>query len=376
MHDSIPFPAATSLVASLPKVLDPLATSRLARLALAVAERFGLGVECMSAPPPAKGWELALTIGTAQIRLRIDDAGMTWAAPRFFKLAEDYPADRSLLPLLFEAAAGDGFADIEGLLDAPLRVDGLFAETQQTPQRHAAPDLSIVLIDGGTRTPIWLWTSDPSRLPQLQGRFAAATRQKLGFRISAGGRNLPIGHLRRLEAGDVIVSGKSFVPRERCVTLRLSRGLALHGIQIDEDQMMVENRQPGSNPSVRATTPDLGEVNPETASPEAEPTEAGASAEPPVSGAAPDATAGRTADPDRLLSPRDIDAVSVRVDIDIGTTELTVRELRELAPGTVLQLGRPLEAPALLTVNGNMIATADLVDVNGQLGARVLTLAR
>lgn len=62
--------------------------------------------------------------------------------------------------------------------------------------------------------------------------------------------------------------------------------------------------------------------------------------------------------------------------VTIGTVQLPLRRLAELAVGEVVTLGRPLGGPFELRVGGAAIGTGELVDVDGELGVRVLTIAR
>ena len=53
---------------------------------------------------------------------------------------------------------------------------------------------------------------------------------------------------------------------------------------------------------------------------------------------------------------------------------MTARELVELSPGAVLPLGRPLAGPVELVVGGKVVAIGELVDIEGELGVRLVQL--
>jgi hypothetical protein len=55
-----------------------------------------------------------------------------------------------------------------------------------------------------------------------------------------------------------------------------------------------------------------------------------------------------------------------------GAVELSTRRALELVPGEVIALGRPLGGPIELRVGRRVIARGELVDVDGELGVRVV----
>jgi type III secretion system YscQ/HrcQ family protein len=65
----------------------------------------------------------------------------------------------------------------------------------------------------------------------------------------------------------------------------------------------------------------------------------------------------------------------VEVVCELGRVEMSGRELIELRPGVVLPVGRPLAGPVDLTVGGRVVARGELVDVEGEIGVRVTTIA-
>jgi flagellar motor switch protein FliN len=67
-------------------------------------------------------------------------------------------------------------------------------------------------------------------------------------------------------------------------------------------------------------------------------------------------------------------AVEVRTAVELGATELLVRDLAALGPGSILQLDRLVGEPADLTVNGRLFARGDVVVVDDHLGLRITEL--
>lgn len=68
------------------------------------------------------------------------------------------------------------------------------------------------------------------------------------------------------------------------------------------------------------------------------------------------------------------DDARMELTVELGSTELPLRELADLALGSVVPLGRPLRGPFELRVAGRRIGTGELIDIEGELGVRVLTL--
>jgi type III secretion system YscQ/HrcQ family protein len=71
----------------------------------------------------------------------------------------------------------------------------------------------------------------------------------------------------------------------------------------------------------------------------------------------------------------DVDRVPVRLGFDLGEQTLMLGQLRRLRPGEIFDLQRRLDAgPLYVRVNGAIIGTAELVDIDGRAGARIHTL--
>ena len=75
--------------------------------------------------------------------------------------------------------------------------------------------------------------------------------------------------------------------------------------------------------------------------------------------------------------PRDMglpDEAHVELIVQLGTTRLTLRQLAELAPGAIVALGRPLAGPFEVRAAGRLIGHGELVDVDGEVGVRIVSL--
>jgi flagellar motor switch/type III secretory pathway protein FliN len=70
-----------------------------------------------------------------------------------------------------------------------------------------------------------------------------------------------------------------------------------------------------------------------------------------------------------------VDRIPVRLGFDLGEHKMTLGDLRRLRPGEFFDLQRRIDAgPLHIRANGTLIGTAELVDIEGRVGARVLTL--
>ncbi|MEL6187305.1 MAG: type III secretion system cytoplasmic ring protein SctQ [Myxococcota bacterium] len=66
----------------------------------------------------------------------------------------------------------------------------------------------------------------------------------------------------------------------------------------------------------------------------------------------------------------------VPVVVELGRVELTAEEVVCLRPGQLLDLGRSPTDPVDLVVNGRLLARGELVEIEGQLGVRIASLAK
>ena len=63
--------------------------------------------------------------------------------------------------------------------------------------------------------------------------------------------------------------------------------------------------------------------------------------------------------------------MNVLVTVTIGQTEIPVRRLLQLGPGSVLKLDKPIDAPADLYLKDAKFASADVVVVDGKFAVRI-----
>jgi flagellar motor switch/type III secretory pathway protein FliN len=68
------------------------------------------------------------------------------------------------------------------------------------------------------------------------------------------------------------------------------------------------------------------------------------------------------------------DDAHLELTVALGTQALPLRQIVELAIGSVIPLGRPLAGPFELRALGRVIGMGELVDLEGELGVRVVSL--
>ena len=88
-------------------------------------------------------------------------------------------------------------------------------------------------------------------------------------------------------------------------------------------------------------------------------------------GSSPD---GAGAAPARRTSLDRVIDLPVQLSVEIGRTELVLREILELGNGSVLELDRNSSEPADVYVNGRLIARGDLTSLDDRLAVRIVEL--
>ncbi|HAS82644.1 MAG TPA: flagellar motor switch protein FliN [Verrucomicrobia bacterium] len=68
--------------------------------------------------------------------------------------------------------------------------------------------------------------------------------------------------------------------------------------------------------------------------------------------------------------------IPVEIKVEVGTSRLTIREVLNLAPGSILELDRTAGSPADLIVNGTSVGQGDVVVVDESYGIRITKLVK
>jgi type III secretion protein Q len=69
-----------------------------------------------------------------------------------------------------------------------------------------------------------------------------------------------------------------------------------------------------------------------------------------------------------------LDDLPVKLVFELGRVELSLREIRQLAPGAVVALARPLEESVDVVANGRRIGRGNLIQIGDSLGVRLARL--
>jgi flagellar motor switch protein FliN/FliY len=80
------------------------------------------------------------------------------------------------------------------------------------------------------------------------------------------------------------------------------------------------------------------------------------------------------AETSRSRAPGPVDFVfdvPMTVEAVLGTTELTVREVLEVGPGSVIELDRAYGEPVDLYLNGRLVARGDVVIIGDNFGVKI-----
>lgn len=67
--------------------------------------------------------------------------------------------------------------------------------------------------------------------------------------------------------------------------------------------------------------------------------------------------------------------IPVRLSVEVGSTNLRLAEIMDLAEGSVVELERQADDLLDIMVNGALIAKGEVVTVNGRYGIRVVEVA-
>ncbi|HEX7857509.1 MAG TPA: flagellar motor switch protein FliN [Sphingobium sp.] len=67
--------------------------------------------------------------------------------------------------------------------------------------------------------------------------------------------------------------------------------------------------------------------------------------------------------------------IPVRMSVEVGSTQLRLAEIMNLAEGSVVELDRQADELLDIMVNGTLVARGEVVTVNGRYGIRVVEIA-
>lgn len=80
--------------------------------------------------------------------------------------------------------------------------------------------------------------------------------------------------------------------------------------------------------------------------------------------------AGAAADGDGVGIGKLLD-VPVQISVEVGRTKMTLGELVQLGPGSLIELDRAAHEPADILVNGRVVAHGEIVTIDRNYGVRI-----
>jgi type III secretion protein Q len=69
-----------------------------------------------------------------------------------------------------------------------------------------------------------------------------------------------------------------------------------------------------------------------------------------------------------------LDELPVRLVFEVGRADFTLGEIRQLAPGAVVPLVRPLSEALDIVANGKRIGSGTLIKVGDSIGVRIIRM--
>jgi type III secretion protein Q len=72
------------------------------------------------------------------------------------------------------------------------------------------------------------------------------------------------------------------------------------------------------------------------------------------------------------VSKPEIESLPLRLHVIVGEKEFTLAEIQSLGPGSIVELDATRGDPVRLMINGKILGEGELVDIEGQLGVKVL----
>ena len=279
--------------------------------------------------------ELDIDWGGVPVSVRVDQGWITQVGRQVLQVDDLRQLPPALQPMVIEAAF-EGLAEL--VESATRKRFSLLAVGQVAAERTACRHgVGFTLDDGEASASGELWFDDTGL-----GYLASAVRQlppsvagqdwgalPVPVRFCAGCTVMPLASLRELKRRDVVLLDESWIGS-------------------DLDRIVVTMGRLGAAASISGQLVTILE------------------------------------EPGEIMEELDEQGVDegtgfgdlpVRLHFDLGERQLTLSELMVLGPGHVFDLGRELRRAVIIRANGKVIGEGELVDVDGQIGVAVLSLA-
>ena len=284
---------------------------------------------------------LAIDWGGVPVMARVDEEWIVQIAQRVMGVDDLRQLPDTLRPLVIEAA----FEGLAGLVESVTRKRFSLLETDAVHdgQGTGQHGVGFTLDDGNISSRGELWFDDIGlgylarairHLPPVEAE-EDWSRLPISIRFCVGRTILPLSSLRDLRPNDVILLDESWVGGELNQILVMAGRLGVLASISGRQAIILE--EPG------AIMEELDEDGLD------EGMEAGS-------------------------EPGFCD-LPVRLHFDLGERQLTLSELMSIGPGYVFDLGREIRRAVIIRANGKPIGEGELVDIDGQIGVVILSLA-
>jgi len=279
--------------------------------------------------------------GGAQIVLRIAESTIACFAARFLNCEYAAGMAEPLRTIVLEAA----FAEMAGIFEDATRkrFSVLSLDATGSVADHCS-GFGFSLDDGEFVCEGELWVDELGlgflaaavRLVDIEKK-AMSTFDELPVRLSldVGWTDLSFATFRQLEKRDLILLDECWIAPDSRIFLRAGRQVGLPA-EIEGSRIVI--------------TGELGEIMHDDAD-------------------------GDHDQDDENGGEKTLDGIHMRVSFDLGQRSMTLGELRQLSPGYVFELGRPVRSAVNIRANGKLIGEGELVDVDGQMAVSILNLS-
>jgi type III secretion system YscQ/HrcQ family protein len=197
-------------------------------------------------------------------------------------------------------------------------------------------------------------------LPRLPQADLSALEISLSFCLWS--ENFPLGLLRQAETGDALCLSAPAAAAESLILTLEARNQPLWAAVLADGIVTITGRLTSMNIKDIAMT--AATLDPASAAPNSQ--------------NAPQAEAiptGNSGDNGARLSASEIDALEVRLTLELEERRITVGELAALAPGHTFTTTVSAASPVTLKVNGSAVGKGRLVQVGDRLGVTITALS-
>lgn len=320
--------------------------------------RWSVQIAPLAAPVLAHAELARIDWGGADVSLRIGIALLEAAMSGALQVDHVGAVDGEVRAVLVEAA----FSELAGLVEAQARKRFRLLETRAEPASTKVSEddphgghrygFSLILNDGEIDYVCEAWIDDLALgflanalrdWPVQASRVERWSYLPVPIHLSAGWSTLSLAAIRRLAIHDVILLDECLVGGEEdLILIRFGGRFGIRGKLAGSTITVIDWLD-----EIMDETDEFDDFDDESA---------------PLRADAEGADGG------------DLDRIPIRMSFDLGERLMTLSELRTLAPGYVIELGRDIRRAVTIRVNGRKIGEGELVDIDGYIGLSLLSI--